>query len=187
MAVALAGFVVLALVAAWLGAAWRGLVMARDGAEETWAAIDRHLAERHRLVPDLDAAVRAAVPDEASATLERLDTARAAALTARTPFERADAERRLVTALVLTAALAERHAVLGGSATFVDVQAQLAAVEDDLGAARRLYNADVRLYLRRRRRRPAAWLTGFGEFPERPYYELDHTRAQPPTALRLVA
>jgi LemA protein len=138
-------------------------------------------------VPALDAAVRAAVPDAESPTLARLDVARVAALTARTPFERADAERRLVAALALTAGLAERHAVLGGSAAFVEVQTRLAAVEDDLGAARRLYNADVRLYLRRRRRRPAAGLAGFGEFPERPYYELDHTRPQPPTALRLVA
>jgi LemA protein len=186
MAVALAGFAVLAAVAAWLGVSWRGLVTARDRAEETWAEIDRHLTERHRLVPALDAAVRTAVPAEA-AILDRLVAARAAALTARTPFERADAERRLVGALAVTAALAERHPLLGGAAAFVDVQARLAGIEDDLGAARRVYNADLRLYLRRRRRRPAAWLTGLGDFPERPYYELDHTREQPPTALRLVA
>jgi len=186
MAVAVAALAVLALVAAWLGAAWHGLVAARNRAEETWAAIDRRLAERHRLVPVLDASVRAAVPSE-GVVLDRLVAARAAALTARTPFERADAERRLVGALAATSALAERHPVLGGAAGFVDTQAQLAAVEDDLQAARRLYNADVRLYLRRRRRLPATWLTGLGEFPDRPYFELDHTREQPPAALRLVS
>jgi LemA protein len=185
MAFALAGLAVLAVVAAWLGLSWRGLVAARNRAEETWAGIDRALAERHHLVPALDAAVRDAVPSEA-ALLDRLLAARAAALTARTPFERADAERRLVGALAMTAALAERHPLLGGAGAFVEVQARLADVEDGLQAARRLYNADVRLYLRRRRRLPATWLTGLGEFPDRPYFELDHTREQPPAALRLV-
>ena len=185
MVVAIAALSVLALVAAWLAATWHGLVAARNRAEETWTAIDRRLAERHRLVPVLAAAVRTAVPSE-SDVLDRVLAARDAALAARTPFERADAERRLVGALAATAALAERHPVLGGAARFVDTQAQLAAVEEDLQAARRLYNADVRLYLRRRRRLPATWLTGLGEFPERPYFELDHTREPPPT-LRLVS
>ena len=175
MAVALAGLAVLALAAAWLGAVRRGLVAARNRAEQTWGTIDGHLAERHRLVPALDRALRAAVPAE-TAVLERLSAAGAAALTARSPFERADAERRLVSALALAAALAERHPVLGGEAAFVDAQTRLADVEDRLQAARRLYNADVRLYLRRRRRLPAVLLTGLGDFPDRPYFELDHTR-----------
>jgi LemA protein len=185
MLVAIAAVAVLALVAAWLGAAWHGLVAARTRAEETWAAIDRRLAERHRLVPVLAAAVRGALPSEGE-LLDHLAAARDAARAARTPFERADAERRLVGALAATTALAERHPVLAGAAGFVETQAQLAAVDDGLQAARRLYNADVRLYLRRRRRLPATWLTGLGEFPDRPYFELDHTREQPP-ALRLVS
>src|SRR6476619_1710739 len=119
MVVAIAALSVLALVAAWLAATWHGLVAARNRAEETWTAIDRRLAERHRLVPVLAAAVRTAVPSE-SDVLDRVLAARDAALAARTPFERADAERRLVGALAATAALAERHAVLGGAARFVD-------------------------------------------------------------------
>lgn len=174
----------LAVLMAWLGAVWHGLIAARNGAEATWAIIDRHLDDRHRLVPALDDAVRAVAPGEAP-ILDRLDAARAAALVARTPFERADAERRLVTALAATAALAERHPLLGGTATFVDVQARLAAVDDALQAARRIYNADVRLYLRRRRRLPAVWLARLGDFPERPYFELDHTRERR-AELRLV-
>jgi LemA protein len=186
MALAIAALATLAVLAAvWLGVAWHGLVSARNRAEETWAAIDRALVERHRLVPVLDAAVRASAPGE-ELVLDRLDAARAAALTARGAFERADAERRLVAALAATALLTERHPLLGGAALFVEVQARLNDVEDDLQAARRVYNADVRLYLRRRRHAPASWLTRLGDFPERPYYELDHTRAHR-TALRLAS
>lgn len=165
------------LVTVWLGLAWRALVGARNRAEETWAEIDRRLVERQRLVPALDAAVRAVVAGE-DVLLDRLDAARAEALTARGAFERADAERRLVAALASTAALTERHPLLGGAAAFVEVQSRLAEVEDALQHARRVYNADVRLYLRRRRRAPASWLTRLGDFPDRPYYELDHTRAR---------
>jgi LemA protein len=186
MALAIAALATLAvLVTAWLGLAWRGLTGARNRAEETWAAIEGRLVERHRLVPALEAAVRAVVSGE-DAVLDRLDAARAAALTARGAFERADAERRLVAALAAAAALTERHPLLGGAAPFVDVQARLAEVEDALQHARRVYNADVRLYLRRRRHAPASWLTRLGDFPERPYYELDHTRGRR-AALRLAA
>jgi LemA protein len=180
-----AGLAVLALAAAWVAAGWHGLVAARNRAEETWAVIDDRLVERHRLVPDLIAAVREIAPGEHE-VLERLDGVRAAVLVARSPFERADAERRLVTALGLTAALVERHPALGGAAAFVDVQTRLSAVEDGLQAARRVYNADVRLYLARRRRFPTSLFAGLGDFPDRPYFELDHTRERR-AALRLVS
>jgi LemA protein len=184
MPVLLAALVALALVAACSAGAWHGLIAARNSAEATWDAIDAHLTRRHRLVPALIAVVGRVVPGE-HAVLDRLDAARAATIVARTPFEQADAERRLVGALIGTAELVAAHPALGGDAEFVEVQAQLADVDEGLMAARRIYNADVRLYLQRRRRFPAFLLSRAGGFPERPYFELDHTRERP-VALRLV-
>jgi LemA protein len=169
------GLAALALFAAWVAIAWRGLVAARNRAEETWGAIDARLRRRHDLVPQLADAVRDLMPQEVD-VLRRLEAARAAALVAETPFERADAERRLLTGLTAVTALVSRHPAPAANSAFVDLQTGLARIEDELQASRRIYNADVRLYLARRRRFPPGLLAALGTFPERPYFELDHTR-----------
>jgi LemA protein len=172
--------VVLALAALWLLSAWRGLVAARDAADSTWGAIDVHLRDRQALVPALVAAVQAETPVEAE-TLARVAAARVAAarddaIAATSPWERAGAERRLVAGIAAIATLAERHPGLGATGAFVDLQARLAHIEDRTQAARRVYNADVRLYRRRRGRLPGVLLRRLGDFEDRPYFELDHTR-----------
>jgi LemA protein len=177
--------VVLAVAAIWLSAARRGLVSARDAADATWRAIDVHLRERQGLVPALVTAVQSEVSGE-DAALARVVAARERALTATTPWERADAERQLVAAIGAVAALAERHPALGAAGPFVDLQARLSAIEDEIQAARRIYNADVRLYASRRARVPGALLRRFGDFEDRPYFELDHTRERAVPALALV-
>jgi LemA protein len=177
--------VVLVLAAIWVLAAWRGLVAARDAADATWDAIDVHLRERHALVPALVAAVQAEAVGE-EPTLSRVIAARDRAVAASTPWERADAERRLVAGIAAVAALAERHNALGAAGAFVDLQARLADTEDAIQAARRIYNADVRLYRGRRAHVPAALLRRFGDFEDRPYFELDHTRDRGVPTLALV-
>jgi LemA protein len=133
------------------------------------------LRRRHDLVPVLVAAVRQHAPGE-SAAVDRLLAACVAAQGAETPLERADAERALVIALGTVAALGQRHPALAGTGPFVTLQAQLADIEDDIQAARRIYNAEVRLYLTRRASFPSNVMVGLGAFAERQYFELDHTR-----------
>jgi LemA protein len=180
-------FGLLALLAAWLLASWRGLIAARNAADATWEGIDVQLRRRHDLLPALVAAVQAETADE-EATLARVTTAREQAREASTPFARADAERRLVAAISAVGLLAaERHPGLAATAAFVDLKARLAAIEDEIQAARRIHNADVRLYLARRNRIPGSLLKRFGDFAERPYFELDHTRERAVPALALVS
>jgi LemA protein len=176
------GFLVLA--AAWLLASWRGLIAARNAADATWAAIDRQLRRRHDLLPALIAAVQAEAPDE-EPTPARLTAALERARTAATPFARADAERHLVAGIAAAGTLAERHPSLAATAAFVDLQARLAAIEDEIQAARRIHNADVRLYRTRRGRFPGTLLRRLGDFADRPYFELDHTRERGLPALAL--
>jgi LemA protein len=175
---------VLALLGLWLLSSWRGLVAARDAADATWRAIDVHLRDRQALVPALVAAVQAETPVEAD-TLARVTAARDRAMAADTPWERADAERHLVSGIAAIATLAERHPGLGATGAFVDLQARLATIEDDIQATRRIYNADVRLYGRRRGRLPGTLLRHLGDFDERPYFELDHTRDRGAPSLAL--
>jgi LemA protein len=170
------GILVVALLAAWLLLSWRGLVAARDAADATWNGIGVHLEERQALVPALVAAVQAETDGE-QPTLARVTSARELAASATTTWERADAERRLVAGITAVAALAaERHPGLGASGAFVDLQARLSTIEDQIQSARRIYNADVRLYRSRRSRPPGVLLRRLGDFEDRPYFELDHTR-----------
>lgn len=175
--------VLLALGALWPAVAWRGLVAAREAADRTWSAIDGHLRERHQLVGALIAAV-GAESEGADPALDRLVAAREQAVAASSPWERGAAERHLVAAV---AALAEGHASLGASPALVDLQTRLGAVEDALQASRRVYNADVRLYRTRRDRLSGRLLRRFGDFEDRPYFELDHTRERGVAALAAVA
>jgi LemA protein len=168
-------FGIVLLTAIWLLGCWRGLTAARNAADTTWDDIHVQLVRRHDLLPALIAAVEAETGGEAE-TLARIGSARELAQAATTPFERADAERRLVAGIAAVGGLAERHPGLGATAGFVDLQARLAAIEDEIQAARRIYNADVRLYLTRRGRFPGTLLRRLGDFDERPYFELDHTR-----------
>jgi LemA protein len=172
------------LATIWLLGSWRGLIAARNAADTTWADIDVQLRRRHELLPALVAAVQAETGDEGE-TLARVGTARQQAQAATTPFERADAERRLVAGIAVVGALADRHPGLGASARFVDLQARLGTIEDEIQAARRIYNADVRLYLTRRGRFPGSLVRQLGDFDERPYFELDHTRERAVPALAL--
>lgn len=173
-----------AVVAMWLLVAWRGLVAARAAADATWSAIDVHLRDRHALVPVLVTAVEAEIGGDRQA-LARLTIALQRATTATTPWERAAAERRLVAGLGTVAALAERHPELGAAGAFVDLQERLTVIEDEIQAARRIYNADVRLYRTRRGHLPGALLRHLGDFEDRPYFELDHTRDRGLPALTL--
>ena len=178
-------FVVLVLAAIWVAASWRALISARDATDATWGVIDVHLRERQALVPALVAAVRAEAVGE-DPSLERLTAALDRAVAARGRWERAGDERHLVASIATVAALAERHPALGASGAFVDLQHRLSTIEDQIQAARRIYNADVRLYESRRTHAPGTLLRRFGDFDPRPYFELDHTRDRGAPALALV-
>jgi LemA protein len=175
MTVVVAGLACAALVAAWVAAVFRGLQSVERDSGRAWTELERQLCRRHDLVPALVAAVREHAPGE-SVAVERLVAACTAAAAARSPYERGETERTLVSALGTVAGLAERHTVLARTGPFVTLQAQLATIEDEIQAARRIYNAEVRLYLKRRGAFPGNVLGGFADLPERPYFELDHTR-----------
>ncbi|MBI5105071.1 MAG: LemA family protein [Solirubrobacterales bacterium] len=166
---------VLALAAVWAVLAYNALVAARNRCDEAWSGVDVQLKRRHDLVPNLVETVRGYAEHE-QATLARVTDARARAMSATTPFERAKAERELGASLGLVTALAEQYPALRAVEAFSRLQAQLAELEDEIQAGRRIYNADVRHFLTRKQSFPAMLVVPLGDFPDRPYFELDSTR-----------
>ena len=142
----------IALLGLWVVLTYDALLAASRRADEAWAEVDTQLRRRHALAR--------LVPDHAvQYACDAIDAAG-------DPIDRAVAERRLSSALSALDRAADG----------------LSEIELDLQSARRTYNADVRLFLTRKRRFPAALVATLGDFPDRVYFELDRTGESEPLA-----
>lgn len=103
------------------------------------------LAQRSDLVPQLVAAVEGYREHEREA-LEAVTTARSRVLNAPGPRAAGEADNQLEGALGKLYALAEAYPDLKANTNFLDLQARLTALEEDIASARRYYNALVERY-----------------------------------------
>jgi LemA protein len=136
---------VLALVLLWAIATYNRLVRSRNKVDEAWSGIEVQLERRHDLVPNLVATVKGYVAHEREA-LGEVTRARAEAITASDPVETERTEARLASAIGSVGALAEAYPELHASESFRRLQRELAAIENDIQAERRIYNANVQDY-----------------------------------------
>jgi LemA protein len=132
---------VIVLTVLWLILTYNGLVKSRNKVDEAWSGIDVQLKRRHDLVPNLVETVQGYAAHERE-TLERVTEARAEAMAA-TRSQVEPAEAHLGSALGEIRALAEAYPELQAAESFRRLQAELAATEDEIQAARRIYNANV--------------------------------------------
>jgi LemA protein len=162
----------LALIAVWAVLVYNRLASARNEVKEAWIGIDAQLRRRHDLVPDLVETVRRHAAGERS-TLQEVTAARAAAVLASDPATVEGAESRLTNALSQVNALAESRPELRVSEGFQVLQAELANIEDDFQAARRVYNGKVREYNARTRRWPTLLVARPLSFEEGRLFEVE--------------
>jgi len=133
--------VALALVVL-IGVAYNGLVKRRNRVDSTWSDIDVLLRRRHDLIPNLVGAVSGYAGHESS-VLRGTAEARSAAMAAKGPAARGDAESTLGGDVKTVLAVAEAYPALKASASFVELQKQLADTENGLEHARQFYNDSV--------------------------------------------
>lgn len=170
IAIIVTGVVVLA-VGAWLVATYNRLVQRRNRIDNAWAQIDVQLKRRRDLVPNLVETVKGYAAHE-SATFEAVTQARAAAASASTPAQAADAEGQLGAALGRLFAVAEAYPELKADAGFRDLQAQLAETENRITVSRQVYNDTVLTYQNTIQSFPAVLVAGLMGFTGREYFEL---------------
>jgi LemA protein len=138
--------IVLAIVlAAWAMLVYNRLVRLRNQVHTAWADVDVQLMRRHNLVPQLVAAVKGYTSHE-RAVLEAVTELRARALTTTGPAELGRIESALEQAMGRLIALQEAYPDLKASDSFLQLQAHLVEVEQQLQYARRFYNGAVRDY-----------------------------------------
>ena len=168
------GIVALIVVAAI--SIYNRLVALRNRAEERWAQIDVQLTRRHDLIPNLVETVKGYASHERE-VLTSVTEARAAAVSAGSVGQQAQAEGMLTSALRSLFAVAEAYPDLKADANFRELQAELARTEDLLAGARQSYNDAVREYDTALESFPSNVVAGAFNFEPRDYFELSDPAA----------
>ena len=166
----------LALLALWSVLAYNSLVGSRNKVDEAWSGIEVQLKRRHDLVPNLVETVKGYAAHERE-TLQGVTEARLAAVEAGEPAAVERAEARLTSALGGINALAEAYPQLRASESFQRLQTELAAIEDEIQAARRIYNSNVQRYNTRTQQFPTLVVAGLLSFTPRDFFEVDSRAA----------
>jgi LemA protein len=116
------------------------LVKLRNNRENAFADIDVQLKQRLDLIPQLVDAVKAYMKHESS-VLTDITNARANALQARTINEKIAAENQMTSALQGLQVAVEAYPDLKASQNFIQLQEEIADIENKLAAARRFFNS----------------------------------------------
>ncbi len=166
------GLIIIVAIAAWGLTAYNGLVRLRERSDGSWADIDVQLKKRYDLIPNLVETVKGYASHEKD-TLEAVITARNRAMGASGVGDQAKAENMLTGALKSLFALSEAYPQLQAAGGFRDLQGQLSAIEEQIGQARRYYNAVVRDYNTKTKTAPTNIIARSFGFVAREYFELD--------------
>ena len=162
--------IVIAAAVVWAVSAYNSLVKLRNKGDEAEAAIDAHLKERYDLIPSLIETVKGYAKHESS-VLEDVVNARNRAESSKGMA----AENELSGAVGRLFAVAEAYPELKADKNFLDLQSQLARIEETLANARRYYNAVVREYNDRIMVFPSSLIASAFHFGKRDYIEIDES------------
>ncbi len=167
----------IALVAAYAIAVYNALVSLKNRVAEAWSDIDVQMKRRYNLIPNLIETVKGYVKHERE-TLESVTRARTEAMANQgAPGAQATSENMLAGALKSLFALAENYPELKANQGFIDLQDDLAEVEDKIQAARRYYNGSVRDLNVKVEQFPSNLVARAFAFIQAEFFELDEAEA----------
>lgn len=135
--------VVVVLIVLWLVGMYNNLVRLRNNRENAFANIDVQLKQRYDLVPQLVATVKGYAAHEQQ-TLQRLTEARTAAMGATTINDKIAADNALTSALAGLKVQVEAYPELKANRNFMQLQTEIADIENKLAAVRRFFNSATR-------------------------------------------
>jgi len=158
------------------------LIGARNRVDESWSGIDIQLKRRHDLVPNLVETVKGYAAHE-SEVFEKATKARAEAMSARSVGDTAKAEQQLTGALTDLRAVAENYPTLRATENFQQLTRNLSQLEDEIQAARRIYNSNVQAYNTDIQQFPASIIANQGGFEEREFFEIEDASQREPVAV----
>jgi LemA protein len=177
------GWIILAVVVAAVIYAifvYNRLIRLRNMVSEGFSGVDVQLRRRTDLVPNLVETVKAYAAHERT-VFEEVAATRASSIAANDVPGQAAAARALQAALGRLFALAEAYPQLKADKNFLELQNQLAEIEDQLQMARRYYNGTVRDLNIEIQSFPSSLIAGAMRFTAAPFFELDDAARAAPT------
>ncbi len=134
---------VVVLLGLWGVSIYNNLVKLRNNRENAFANIDVQLKQRHDLVQQLVATVKGYATHEKE-VLTQVTQARTAAMNATTINEKIQAENQLSSALQGLRVSLEAYPDLKANQNFLQLQQEIADIENKLAAVRRYFNTATR-------------------------------------------
>ena len=135
--------VVIVLLIIWAISLYNNLVKLRNNRENAFANIDVQLKQRHDLIPQLVSTVKGYATHERE-VLQKVTEARSAAMGATTINDKINAENALSSALAGLKVSLEAYPELKANQNFLQLQSEIADVENKLAAVRRFFNCTTR-------------------------------------------
>lgn len=168
--------VVVVILAAWLVSMYNSLVKMRNNRGDAFADIDVQLKQRHDLVPQLVETVKGYAAHEKD-TLERVINARNGAIGAKTIDEKIVAENALSSALSGLKITLEAYPDLKANQNFLQLQEEIADLENKLSSVRRYFNSATKEYNNAVETFPSNILAGMFGFRKEVMFDLGEQRA----------
>ena len=176
MTIGLVVSIVAVVFVVWFIMMYNGLVKLRNNRENAFANIDVQLKQRYDLVPQLVNTVKGYAGHEKE-TLEKVTAARAAAMSATTVDEKVAADKALSGALAGLRISLEAYPELKANQNFLQLQNELADIENKLSAARRFFNSTTRELNNACEVFPSNIIAGMFHFTRAAMYEAVENRA----------
>ncbi|MCI5897667.1 MAG: LemA family protein [Firmicutes bacterium] len=151
---------------------YNGFIRMKNRIEEAFATMDVYLKKRYDLIPNLVETVKGYAAHE-SGTLSAVIQARNIASGANTIEGRIEGETMLNGALKNLFAVAEAYPDLKANANFLDLQAQLRSMEDEIAQSRKYYNAVVKEFNTKTEAFPSNLIAGIFHFERRKLFEVN--------------
>lgn len=163
-------------LAIWFIALFNRLVRAKNLVRESWSGMDVQLKRRHDLIPNLVETIKGYTQHEQK-LFEEIADMRRRSINIESVKEKGEAENALSRTLKTLLAVAEAYPELKANQNFLDLQNDLAEIEDQIQLARRYYNGTVRDYNILVESFPSNLVASLFRFRPMEFFDLDYTTA----------
>lgn len=163
--------VVLVLIVLWFVIIFNKFIRDKNFIKEAWSGIDVQLKRRHDLIPNLVETVKGYSSHEKN-LFQQIAETRSKTMNIDSLKEKAKGETQLSGMLKNLFAVAEAYPDLKANQNFLDLQKQLAEIEDQIQYARRYYNGVVRNYNIRVESFPSNLVAAVFNYKEAEFFEI---------------
>ncbi len=173
-------YIIIGLILLWFIITYNSFIQLRNYIRKSFAGIDVQLKKRADLIPNLVSTVKGYVKHEKSVLTEltKLRTAVLHASEKKDVKKMANAENEMTQAFKSIFAVAENYPKLQASENFLKLQEELSLIENQIAAARRIYNANVMQYNTKRETIPSNIVAKITRFEKEELFQANETDRQ---------